>query len=276
DLWPESAVKLGLVKNKMLIDMSTALEMRCYRKAALITGQTQGIVSDIQRRCPDKRVHWMPNGIDLVDVELALRTCDRAKEREALGLAENDLALFYAGIIGHAQGLVTVLHAAERLKAEKHIRFFLIGDGPVRAELEHTAASLGLTNLRFIDGVDRASLLRMIAALDAAVVPLRRTDLFKGAIPSKIFEALALSKPLLLGVEGEAHELFIEQAEAGLDFTPEDDEQLAAAALRYHRDRQLMKTHGENGARYVRQRFDREAIGDALWKELQVITAGYV
>lgn len=123
---------------------------------------------------------------------------------------------------------------------------------------------LGLSNVRFVDGMPRGDLLSALAAFDAAVVPLKRTDLFKGAIPSKIFEALALHKPLLLGVEGEAKELFIDQGNAGLAFIPEDAEDLARAVVRYHQDRALLRSHGGNGARYVAEHFDRAVIGAAL------------
>jgi glycosyltransferase involved in cell wall biosynthesis len=100
-------------------------------------------------------------------------------------------------------------------------------------------------------------------------VPLRRNDLFKGAIPSKIFEALALSKPLLLGVEGEAKELFIDEGQAGLAFTPEDAQDLARCVEQYAADRAQLERMGANGARYVRERFDREVISGHLWDALQ-------
>jgi glycosyltransferase involved in cell wall biosynthesis len=269
DLWPESAVKLGLVTNPLLIGMSTKLELMCYRRAALVTGQTQGIVDDIRARVPGKAVRWVPNGIDLDDVERALATSDRAAERTALNVGPEDLVLFYAGIIGHAQGLEVVLDAAHQVRDLPGLHILLIGAGPVRAELQQRARELDLPNLRFIEGMNRSDLLRAIVAMDAAVVPLRKSDLFKGAIPSKIFEALALGKPLLLGVEGEAHELFIDQAKAGIAFAPEDGAQLAQAIRQYHADRALMAAHGAAGARYVRERFDRAVIGAGLCAELR-------
>lgn len=270
DLWPESAVKLGLVTNPTLIGMSTRLEMQCYRQAALITGQTQGIVENIKARCPGKNVLWVPNGIDRSDIDQALATSDRASIRADLGIEEQQLVLFYAGIIGHAQGLDVILRAAAlTARSAPNAHFLLIGDGPVRKDLEEQLRQLDLRNVRFIDGMPRAELLRTLAAFDAAVVPLKRTDLFKGAIPSKIFEALALHKPLLLGVEGEAKELFIDQGKAGLCFIPEDAEDLARAVERYDVDRGLVKNHGDNGARYVAEHFDRAAIGAALCKAMR-------
>lgn len=270
DLWPESAVQLGLVTNRSLIRLSTWLEMMCYRRSALITGQTQGIVADISKRCPQKRVVWIPNGVDLKAIAEA-RSMDPAQARERLGCAPGDLVLAYAGILGHAQGLQVVIEAARLLKEEHHIRFLLIGDGPERARLMEEARAAGTTNVRFVERMPRAELLGLLRGIDGVVVPLRKNDLFKGAIPSKIFEALALGKPLLLGVEGEAKELFIDQGGAGIAFEPENARALADAVLRMDADRQALVRMGGAGEAYARRNFDRAAISERLWKELGTI-----
>ena len=97
-------------------------------------------------------------------------------------------------------------------------------------------------------------------ACDLAVVPLRRLDLFKGIIPSKLFEAMAMKKPLLLGVEGEAEDLFVKEGKAGLAFIPEDAADLATKALYLYKNKQETATLGENGYNYVRNKFNRDII----------------
>lgn len=269
DLWPESAVQLGLVTNRTVIGISIWLEELCYRRSALITGQTKGIVADIQRRVPRKQVLWLPNGVDLEAIAQAEGSGDAQKARERLGIPSTDMVLTYAGILGHAQGLEVLLHAAKLLKHRKDVHFLLIGDGPEKAMLQALKAELAVVAVRFVDRMPRADLLSLLRATDAVVVPLRRNDLFKGAIPSKIFEALALSKPLLLGVEGEAKELFIDEGRAGLAFIPEDAQDLARCAEQLAGDRDKLERMGASGARYVRERFDREAISGRLWSALQ-------
>ena len=269
DLWPESAVQLGLVTNRTVIRLSTWLEELCYRRSALVTGQTMGIVRDIQRRFPEKKVLWMPNGVDLGAIAEAEGSGDPQLARERLGIASSDLVLTYAGIIGHAQGLEVVLEAASLLKHRSDIHFLLIGDGPEKAMLQALKAERALERIRFMDRMPRSELLSLLRATDAVVIPLRRNDLFKGAIPSKIFEALALAKPLLLGVEGEAKELFINEAGAGLAFTPEDAADLARCAETLAADRELLLRMGANGAAYVREHFDRAVITNKLWHALQ-------
>lgn len=272
DLWPESAVQLGLVTNRTMIQLSERLEMRCYRRSALVTGQTQGIVRNIQARCPGKRVVWVPNGVDFAAMAKALEAPADRTQLDRLGIRSSDTVFAYAGILGHAQGLEVVLRAAERLKHRPDIHFLLIGDGPERAALRTLAAELGAAHVHFVEKMPRNALIGLLREVSGVVVPLRRNELFKGAIPSKIFEALALSKPLLLGVEGEAKALFIDEGQAGLAFTPEDADDLARKATQLSDAPALMRQFGTNGERYARAAFDRDRISARLWEELLRIT----
>ena len=266
DLWPESAVQLGLVKNRTVIRLSEWLEMKCYRRSALITGQTKGIVRNINSRCPGKKVLWLPNGVDLEAVSGA-KMDTGARSRH--GLPENTLLITYAGIIGHAQGLEVIIRAAAELRG-RNVTFVLIGDGPVKQELKDLAAELNVIDgVRFIDRIPRAEVLSIVRNGDAVVVPLKRNDLFKGAIPSKIFEAMALERPILLGVDGEARELFIDEGKGGLYFTPEDHKDLARSILIYLNDPRRMEDDGRNGSRYVRQNFERRTINMRLFHALK-------
>jgi glycosyltransferase involved in cell wall biosynthesis len=142
DLWPESAVQLGLVTNRTAIRISTWLEELCYRRASLITGQTMGIVRNIAERCPDRTVLWLPNGVDLEAIGAAEGTISPEKARKGLGIAPGHLVITYAGILGHAQGLEVVVQAAALLKDRTDIHFLLIGDGPEKVMLQTLKAEL--------------------------------------------------------------------------------------------------------------------------------------
>jgi glycosyltransferase involved in cell wall biosynthesis len=268
DLWPESAVQLRLVTNKAMIGASTWLEERCYRAAALITGQTQGIMRNISGRFPKKDVLWVPNGVDFAALADAGEV-PASDIRSRLGIAPDALLLTYAGILGHAQGLHVVLQAAALLRDRKDIHFILVGDGPEKDRLLALKQHLAPVNVHFVDRMPRRELLALMRSIDAVVVPLLRNDLFKGAIPSKIFEALALRKPVLLGVDGEARELFIEQGRAGLYFEPESAPDLARVAAQYVGDRALVLEQGAHGESYVKEHFDRQVISKKLWDALQ-------
>ena len=263
DLWPESAEKLGLISNRFLLNLTTRLEEFLYRSSFIITGQTKGIVQNISQRFSGKKVYWLKNGIDM-DSYSNLPTRDISWRLEN-GFGEDEFLLLYAGILGHAQGLEVILKAADLLKANKRIRFILVGSGPEREKLGKMKETLFLDNLFFFDTLPRVQLLKIIANVDVALIPLKKLDLFKGAIPSKIFENLALKKPILLGVQGEAKELFIDEGKAGLAFIPDDEHDLAAKTEMLFLNRQLAGDLGENGYRYVSRMFNWDNIADDFW-----------
>ena len=111
--------------------------------------------------------------------------------------------------------------------------------------------------------------LQLVAASDAAIIPLKKIDLFKGAIPSKIFENCAMSKPILLGVDGEAKELFINEAQAGIYFEPENATELSSAIEKLFENKMLCATLGQNGKQFVLNKFSRKQIANNFLKILE-------
>lgn len=257
DLWPESAEKLGLVTNRLFLSLTGSLERFLYRHSDLISGQTQGIVGSISSRVPDKPVFWLKNGVDLM---LYSPGRGRPGWREEQGYSAGDFILFYGGIVGHAQGLEVVLQAAVKLRDDPHLKFVLAGEGPVKTDLIRLAGEWGLTNVRFLPLYPKERMADVIREIDAAVVPLKKLELFRGAIPSKMFEHLAMGKPVLLGVEGEAYDLFVEQGRCALPFAPGDAGDLVRAICKLQNDPALRKQLSGNAYIYVSEYFNREKI----------------
>jgi glycosyltransferase involved in cell wall biosynthesis len=258
DLWPESAEKLGIVTNQRLLKLAYNLEAKCYNKSTLITGQTQGIVSDIKNRFPSKNVYWLPNGVDV-----NFYNPDRIEDtdfRQRNNFKSTDLLLFYGGILGHAQGLEIILKAAKLLENYPAIQFILQGSGPEKEMLLELKVELKLTNVHFYDPVSKSEMPAVVKAIDVALVPLKNLPLFQGAIPSKVFEALAMKKPLLLGVDGEARQHFIEKAQAGLFFIPENESDLAKQILELANNPEKLIEMGQNARNYVSNHFNRDKI----------------
>jgi len=262
DLWPESAEKLQLVTNRFLLNTAALLERFLYRKSFLITGQTRGIVHNISSRFPQKNVYWFKNGADVKELE-AIENDPYLREK--LGFTPDDFLLLYAGIIGHAQGLGILLQAAANLRNSPSIKFLIMGSGPEKEKLLKMKEAERLDTVFFLESRPRKEVIPYIYASDAAVIPLRRLDLFKGAIPSKIFENLALKKPILLGVEGEAKELLIDTGKAGLAFIPEDPADLAVKILYLYSHEQEKKEYGINGYNYLLKEFNPGIIVNEFW-----------
>ena len=267
DLWPESAEKLGIVTNKIALNLAYKLEAKCYRQAFLITGQTQGIVDNIRARFPYKKVYWLPNGVDVSFYNPS--QIQPGNFRDINGFSKEEILFFYGGIIGHAQGLEVILNAANLLRENSKIQFILQGSGPEKETLIALKQTLNLTNVHFLEPVSKKEMPAILNSIDVALVPLKNLTLFKGAIPSKVFEALAMEVPLLLGVDGEARNHFIEKGKAGLFFQPENADELAKKALFLAENLVERLEMGKNARRYVTENFDREKIANDFMRQLE-------
>ncbi|MCZ2139961.1 MAG: glycosyltransferase family 4 protein [Bacteroidia bacterium] len=265
DLWPESAEKLNIINNKFLLGISYKLESLIYKKSNLVSGQTQGIISNINQRFPNIPTHLIRNGIDTKQFNVRGNgKLFRAKHQ----ISEDAFVVAYAGIIGHAQGLEIITEAAKQLLQETNIVFMMVGDGPVKNELLEIAEKFNLSNIKFINSVPRKEMPDVIDACDCYVTPLRKNDLFLGAIPSKIFEPLYFSKPVLLGVDGEAKQLFVEEGNCALHFEPENSNALVESIKKLFQDKELYILLGENGHRYVATYFDRRKLAEQFWNRI--------
>jgi len=260
DLWPDSAVAMGVLSNKTLIRWSRRLEEFLYRRAFLITGQTQGIVDNIQSRFGDKRVALITNGVDVKRFFLPSTGNQKNQIKQEFGLADK-FVIGYAGLHGLAQGLATTVDAARLLRAHEDLAFAFFGDGPDKERLVALAHRFDLKNFYFFPSQTTARMPAIIGSFDLALIPLRRLELFKGALPSKMFEAMAAAVPMIVSIDGEARAL-VQRARAGLFVEPEDSDAMSAAILELYRDPERMKTLGLNGRRYVLEHYDRQKIAE--------------
>jgi len=263
DLWPESAVKLGIVRNRLLISLSEYLERWIYCHSDYVTGQTRGIISNIQRRFPEKRLFWLPNGVDITALQSRLTDCDW---RLKVGFGKDDLLFYFGGLMGYAQGLDCIVRAAAMVKDLPEVKFVLIGEGPEKERLMELKEKLDASSVYFFKGVPKNQIANVIQSIDIGIIPLKKLELFQGAIPSKIFEILALKKPILLGVDGEAKELFIKQAGAGLAFEPENPQSLVSQIRYMYNHRDQLTRWGTNGHMYVIEHFDRAKIAEDFYR----------
>ncbi|HYG51165.1 MAG TPA: glycosyltransferase family 4 protein [Flavobacteriales bacterium] len=267
DLWPESAIKLGVLNNKLFIKASFKLEMWCYKKAHAVTGQTKGIVDNIVARgIPKEKVHLITNG---VDTDFFSRSNRDENYRGELGI-DNKFSVCYAGIHGIAQGLEVIIQSAEILKEHTGIQFIFFGDGPEKSSLIKLVEDKKLTNVKFMPVQPKSIMPKIIASVDCSLIPLRKLDLFKGALPSKMFEALSSELPIIMAVEGEAADL-ITNSGGGINVEPENAQSIANAVLKLSRNKDLCEQLGKNGRKYVMENYSRDTITRRLEKILMEI-----
>jgi len=266
DLWPESAVALGELSNPRAIALATRLEEAAYRKARRIVVVTQGIVDHlVARGLPSEKLLFIPNGAN-VDM-FAFSIEGRERLRAAWNLQEKFIAV-YAGIHGLAQGLETIVETAHLLQDQPEFHFLLIGDGHKKAAITALAAQYQLPNLTLLPEHPREQIPDILSAADVALIPLRKLELFKGALPSKIFDAWACQRPVLISVDGEARAL-VEQAEGGIFVPPEEPQRLAAALIELKNNPGQRERMGQNGREFTVRSYSRAALAQQLIEQLQ-------
>jgi glycosyltransferase involved in cell wall biosynthesis len=260
DLWPESLVGVGQSTADSLLYRSVGKVARfLYRRAThiVVDGEWKRRYL-IDQGVEERRISVVRNGIDedfCLDPNSPDAKLTRQQVRKELGLGD-EFVLLYAGTLGMAHGLETILQAAERLRGRDDVVFLLMGAGAERGHLCQLLEKLRLANVRVMEKQPRERIPAFLAATDACLIPLRNQVVFKTAIPSKLFEAMAAGKPAILGVEGEAKEILL-SSQAGLAVRPEDPEAMVAAILRLRNETSLCQALGRNGRQVVLEKFLR-------------------
>lgn len=256
DLWPESIVTVGAMKKGLVTRLLERLERLAYRKADHIVAVTDSFVPHIADRCQGaNKIDVVKNGVDLT---LFKKTDGVADMKRQMGLDGRFVAA-YVGTHGMAHGLDTILDAAALLKDDPRIGFLLVGDGAERARLVERAAAMNLPNIKIAGQLPKSDMPAVWSATDASLIVLKKSDTFTKVLPSKMFEAMAMECPIVLGVEGEARAL-LEQAGAGLAVPPESARDLADAVLKLAGDAALCRMIGASASAYVREHFDRSRL----------------
>ena len=259
DLWPESAIDTGILKNKMIIKISYWLERRLYKKAKLINALTPAIKETLihKKKVPASKIIYIPNAADFDLSDKMLTDFDISTFRKGLGF-DNEFILCYVGAHGLANNLIQLLDTAQLLRNE-NVVFILIGDGMEKKMLMQTVIEKNITNVHFFDSVPKADVLKFILAADAGISVLKKVEAFKTVFSNKTFDYMACKKPVLMAIDGISREL-VETAGAGIYVEPENAKDFAEKIRTYLHDPTLIKLHGENGYKYAKKHFDRKTL----------------
>ncbi len=254
DLWPEFAIDLGVLRNRTLIKLSRWLERFLYARAAhLLVNSPAYRDYLIGKGVPPDKITLIANG---VDVQMFDPHARGERMREALGLKDK-FVVTYAGALGLANDIETILRAAARLGPHTTIHFLLVGDGKERARLESRARELNVANVTFTGARPKSEIAELLAASDACVATLRDIPMFRTTYPNKVFDYMAAGRPTVLAIDGVIREV-IEAARAGVFVPPGDDAALAEAVLALSADRQQAAEMGRRARAYVVEHFDRQ------------------
>ena len=223
DLWPNSIAAVGsMSKNSLAFKALKVIETRLYvsvKKLVVVTDSFKNyLISD--HNIDSKKIGVFKNGI-ILDTVKNYFSNNTIKLKHDLDL-DNKIIISYIGTHGLAHALTFVLKATQRVE-NPNIHFLFIGDGAQKNRLVEYSKSLKKKNFSFLDSVPKNQILEYVYISDYSLVNLKKSEEFLNVIPSKIFENIALYKPILLGVEGESKEL-IESNDVGVSFEPENTE----------------------------------------------------
>ncbi len=259
DIWPDTISVTGMVSNQRLLSWIGRLADFFYRRAAAIIVISHGFKSHlVARGIPSGKIHVIPNWAD----EDVYRPVPPVPDLEGAYGMTGRFNVIYAGNIGPAQALQTVLDAAVLLQDLPAVQFVLIGEGMDREDLKKQAQARGLENVRFLAHQPAERMPHFYAQADALLVHLKRDPLYEITIPSKILAYMACGRPILCAVGGDAADVVV-QAGAGVVCPPQDPAKLANAVRRLvAMPPQAREALGRAGRRTFLDRYTRRALVD--------------
>ena len=257
DLWPESITASGVGSQESVMARSLrALSGFLYRSSDHIVVVTPAFKEDLVN-------NWniRPEKISLVEngVETDIFTPDGAADAIGTTLGIQDkFVVSYIGTHGLAHGLSTMLQTAAQLQNTfPDILFLFVGEGADKERLMSLVQDEGLANVRFLPYQPREKIPAFVRASDVCLVLLKKADVFKTVIPTKMLEFMACSRPVILGVDGQARQV-LHEAQAGIFIEPEDSAALADAVVQLYCDVELRDTLGCNGRDYITEHLSRK------------------
>lgn len=268
DLWPESAIDTGVLKNKLIIRLAYWFEAFIYRESKLINVLTPAFYNTLRdkKSIPEDKLIFIPNAADFSLSEQLLSTFDRDDFRDKHKLS-GKFVITYVGAHGVANHLEQILHAGKRLE-DTSVEFLLIGQGMEKDRLIKLADDMHVKNVRFIDPVPKKEVFKYILASEMGASVLKRVDTFKTVYSNKTFDYMSCKKPILMAIDGVSREL-VEQARAGCYVEPENIEEYDRIIREYLNTSERLLEEGENGYRFAKQNFDRELLAEKYLTEIE-------
>jgi lipopolysaccharide/colanic/teichoic acid biosynthesis glycosyltransferase len=253
DLWPQFAIDMGVLKNPLLIWLSRGLEDFLYARATHILVNSPAYYEYlICHLVAPLKISLISNGVDPAMFNPG-STGELARHKWGL---EGKFVVSYAGAVGMANDLATVIRAADRLRDSSDIVFLIAGDGKERPNLEADARQRGLKNIFFTGTLSKTGVAEVMAASDACIAILKDIPMFRTTYPNKVFDYMAAGRPTLLAIDGVIRKV-VEESDAGLFVPPGDDAALVSAILNLAGNRTEARAMGLRGREFVTKHFNR-------------------
>ena len=267
DLWPQTAVDMGAMKeNSLPARLLYAWEKFMYHKAEKIVVLLPYAKDYVASRGVDSaKVVWLPNGVNLERFDHPAPLEEGSEVAEVFEQYRDKFKVVYTGAHGVPNGLDVIVEAA-RLVQEKseNIHFILIGKGTEKSRLKEKAQSLGLTNITFCEPIPKQTVPSALLAADCLVYSIPAFNIYRfGVSLNKSFDYLASVKPVVMA--GNPQNNIVEEANAGIVVEPENPEALAEAIIGISQlPKEKREELGKNGRRYVEQHHSTKILAEKL------------
>ncbi|PHS31238.1 MAG: glycosyltransferase WbuB [Sulfurovum sp.] len=262
DLWPESIRTVGAMKQERILNWLEKVELGLYKDADKVVAVTDAFKRNlIERGIDADKIEVVTNGSNMDLFSPCEKDIGLLK---SLNL-ENKFIVGYIGTHGMAHSLDFIVQSIVKIE-DRAIHFLFIGDGAMKQKMMEMASMLLLKNITFLDPIPKDDVPRYLSIIDVSLAPLKKSDTFKTVIPSKIFEASAMQKPTLLGVEGQAQEI-IEQYNAGLCFEPEHEKDFISK-VKLLKDDKILYKNCQHGCGILASEFDRKKLSNKMLEVL--------
>jgi len=251
-----------------VIALSRWLEKFLYRRATHILVNSPAYREYmIAKGVPERKVTYIPYG---TDVDMFHPQVDGSLIRAEMGLQDKFVVL-YAGALGQANDIDTILRAAQRLKSQDRIHFVLFGDGKERARLQAEAEQMQLSNVSFAGVRPKKDMPRVVASADVCLAILQDIPMFRTTYPNKVFDYMAAGRATVLVIDGVSRQL-IESSNGGVFVQPGDDELLAKTILELSKDPERVRQMGRSAREYLVKHLDRrDKLNETLELLLRVV-----
>tara|TARA_B100001989_G_C24508817_1_gene449203 strand:- start:47 stop:1270 length:1224 start_codon:yes stop_codon:yes gene_type:complete len=270
DLWPESVASSGMIENKWALKLINIWCNFNYSNANFITVATPGFYNRlISKGISEEKLEIVSNWTrDVISDDKLPKTLMQSY------FDDTKINILYAGNLGIVQSLKSILKTAKKLrdKGDQKIKFIFLGGGADEENLKETAKKWNLDNVLFIPRVVSSEVTKYLNAADFLLVHLKKNELFKITIPSKILAYLKAGKPILMGLEGDAKDILV-NAQAGYTFEPDNSEDLEKQIKKIIRLSDVeIENMGQRGKAYYKNNFTMKSSVDKLELNLKNIT----
>jgi len=265
DIWPESIATVGALKQGHIINFLEKIELGLYRDATKVVSVTDAFKDNLVKRgIEQNKIEVITNGSNLKLFSYREKDSQLLKRLKL----ENKFIVGYIGTHGLAHSLDFIVESLKSIKDET-IHFLFIGDGAMKKSIIEIAKRLELKNITFLDSIPKEDVPLYLSICDVSLAPLKKRDNFKTVIPSKIFEASAMKKPTLLGVEGQAQRI-LEKYNAGICFEPENQEDFIAKLMILKDEKVYLEL--QEGCEELAKNYDRKKLAKEMLEIIKQTT----